>query len=160
MLWGVPTHLPPRTRTVVEPALPTQYFKGRLATGFGAPPKTPQNQFAKPTRFIDALSPARLDRYRRAGYCTVIKLSLISERATATRVPGALAYYRTLDQQSRVLFRASPYARGAARPAFNFDFSTHLYYPRAYERPGPEITIYRLDRCRQGFGVAAGGRPV
>jgi dolichyl-phosphate-mannose-protein mannosyltransferase len=156
----VQAHVAPRTRAVVEPALPTHYFGGRLASGFGAPPKEGPDDFAKPTRFIDALSPARLDRYRRAGYCTVIKISLISERAVANRVPRALAYYRALAQQSRVLFRASPYRRGAGRPAFNFDFSTHLYYPSAYERPGPEIAVYRLDRCRQGFGVPAGGRPA
>jgi Dolichyl-phosphate-mannose-protein mannosyltransferase len=152
-------HVPEHARTVVEPALPERYFDGHLASGFGAPPKVGADDFARPTRFINALSPARIERYKRAGYCTVIKLSLISERATANRVGPAIAYYRALARQSKVVFRASPYKPGSGGVPFNFDFSTHLYYPSAYERPGPDITVYRLNGCRQGFGTPPGGRP-
>ena len=152
-------HVPQKARVVAEPALPRQYFDRRLSLGFGAPPRTPENGWGTPTRFINALSPARLDRYRELGYCTVIKFSLVAERATLNRVRPALAYYRALAEQSRVLFHASPYALGARRVPFNFDFSTHLYYPSAYERPGPEATVYRLEGCRQAFGRPPGGVP-
>ena len=39
---------------------------------------------------------------------------------------------------------------------FDFDQSTHLYYPAVYHRPGPEVRVYRLNRCVQGVG----GRPA
>ena len=46
-----------------------------------------------------------------------------------------------------------------ARPVpFDFDFSTHLYYPGAYQRPGPDVTIYRLRGCGPGSAAGAGGR--
>jgi len=35
---------------------------------------------------------------------------------------------------------------------FDFDFSTHLYEPAAYRRPGPDIAVRRLTNCRQGIG--------
>ena len=47
-----------------------------------------------------------------------------------------------------VAFSASPYARGRGPVPFGFDWSFD-YYPLAYERPGPQMTIYRLrgGRC-------------
>ncbi len=39
---------------------------------------------------------------------------------------------------------------------FNFDLS-YNYYPTAYDRPGPEIWIYRLNNCKQGFGTVPRG---
>ncbi len=68
-------------------------------------------------------------------------------------VPHAIAYYRALERQGEVVYRASPYTRGqgGGRESipFNFDWSFD-YYPLAYERPGPLMTIYRLHggRCR------------
>ena len=41
------------------------------------------------------------------------------------------------------MFRASPYAPGAKPVKFDFDWSFD-YYPLAYHRPGPVMTIYRL----------------
>ncbi len=63
-------------------------------------------------------------------------------------VPLAIAYYRALARQGEVVFRASPYARGAGPVAFRFDWSFD-YYPLAYARPGPYVTVYRLHggRC-------------
>jgi hypothetical protein len=139
--------LPAGTRTVVEPAVPDGFFGRHLALGFGPPPKTARNRAGSPTRFIRSLSPARLERYRQAGFCTVIESSLVRDRALGGGRPRVAAYYRALDRQSHVIFRASPYKPGAAAVPFDFDWSTHLYYPRAYERPGPLVTIRRLDRC-------------
>ena len=64
-------------------------------------------------------------------------------------VPLAVAYYRALAQQGEVVFRASPYARGSGPVAFGFDWSFD-YYPLAYERPGPSLTVYRLHGGRCG----------
>jgi hypothetical protein len=43
-----------------------------------------------------------------------------------------------------VVARFSPTKPGARMPEFNFDWS-YNYYPSAYARPGPEVSIYRLQ---------------
>jgi hypothetical protein len=142
--------LPAGTPVVVEPAVPRRWYRG-LFVGFGPPPPSKRKippPPAAPTRFIAELSPARIDRYRRAGFCLVVTMSMVRGRAEIAGERAALAYYRRLERESTVVFRASPYRRGAAPVPFDFDFSTHLYYPRAYERPGPEVVVYRLRRCR------------
>jgi hypothetical protein len=97
------------------------------------------------------LHPALIGFYEREGYCWVIAGSTESGRAFADRkaVPGAIAYYRKLARDGEVVYRASPYEHGQAAVAFNFDWSFD-YYPLAYERPGPQMTIYRLraGRCK------------
>jgi len=100
------------------------------------------------------LSPALIGYYESHGYCWVLTGSIQSARAFAdTRaVPEAIAYYRALAAHGEVVYRVSPYARdegGRESVAFNFDWSFD-YYPLAYRRPGPQITIYRLraGRCR------------
>jgi hypothetical protein len=96
------------------------------------------------------LSPALIGFYESQGYCWVISGSTESGRAFAdpAAVPLAIAYYRALAKQGQLVFRASPYAAGKGPVAFNFDWSFD-YYPLAYERPGPEMTVYRLrgGRC-------------
>jgi hypothetical protein len=96
------------------------------------------------------LSPALIPYYEREGYCWVLIGSGESGRAFAdpARAPDAVAYYRALARQGEVVYRVSPYRAGARPVAFNFDWSFD-YYPLAYERPGPEVTVYRLrgGRC-------------
>ena len=58
-------------------------------------------------------------------------------------VPDAIDYYRRLRSRGGIAYRASPYDKGADPVEFNFDWSFD-FYPRAYERPGPIMTIYRL----------------
>jgi hypothetical protein len=100
--------------------------------------------------YVRTLSPVLLGYYRQHGYCTVLVGSTESGRTFADpqAVPQAVAYYRALQRQGEVVFRASPYARGAHPVAFGFDWSFD-YYPLAYDRPGPAITVYRLHggRC-------------
>ena len=97
------------------------------------------------------LAPSLLGYYRAHGYCFVISGSTQSGRAFAdpAAVPLAIAYYRALEAAGTVVFRASPYARGARPVSFNFDWSFD-YYPLSYRRPGPQMTVYRLHggRCR------------
>lgn len=96
------------------------------------------------------LSPALIAHYEQQGFCWVVSGSTQSGRAYADprAVPHALAYYRALAQQAEVVYQASPYARGKGPVAFDFDW-TFDYYPLAYARPGPEMTVYRLHggRC-------------
>jgi 4-amino-4-deoxy-L-arabinose transferase-like glycosyltransferase len=100
--------------------------------------------------YVRTLSPALIGYYKQHGYCTVLSGSTESGRVFADprAVPLALAYYRALERQGEVIFRASPYGRGEGPVAFGFDWSFD-YYPLAYHRPGPSITVYRLHggRC-------------
>jgi hypothetical protein len=91
------------------------------------------------------LFPELIDRYEEGGYCWVLTGSTQRGRAEAEpgKVPRAIAYYRELERRGTVAFRASPYRAGADPVKFNFDWS-YDYYPMAYDRPGPDLTVYRL----------------
>lgn len=120
------------------------------------------------------LAPSLISRYQREGYCWVIAGSTQWGRAfaDARRAPWAVAYYRALARGARLAYRVSPYGPGGkpaalafdapggspaalsfdgpggSPVAFSFDWSFD-YYPLAYERPGPEVAVYRLHggRC-------------
>ena len=106
-------HLPAGTQAVVEPAFPPGFFGTHLAQGFAAPPNPPGHHRGTPARFIRTLGAPRVDRYRAAGFCTVVTSSFIRDRALAAGTAPARRYYRRLDRESVVLFRASPYRAGA-----------------------------------------------
>ena len=91
------------------------------------------------------LQPALVGLYARDGYCWVVTGSIQEGRALADprAVPEAIAYYATLAAQGTPVFTASPYASGTTSLPFNFDWSFD-YYPIAYARPGPAVTIWRL----------------
>ena len=97
------------------------------------------------------LKPATIDRYRRQGYCVVVTMGLVRGRAEAAGDRSALAYYDRLERESQHVYSVSPYRHGATPPPFSFDLS-YSYYPRAYVRPGPQVDVYRLDDCTQGYG--------
>ena len=96
------------------------------------------------------LSPALLGYYQTHGYCWVVTGSTESGRAYADpqAAPLAIAYYQALAREGQVVYRASPYARGQGPVPFDFDWSFD-YYPLAYARSGPSMTVYRLHggRC-------------
>jgi Dolichyl-phosphate-mannose-protein mannosyltransferase len=104
--------------------------------------------------YVRTLSPALIGYYERNGYCWVVSGTTQSGRAFADpkAVPQAIAYYAALAKQGEVVYRASPYAHGENRVGFDFDWSFD-YYPLAYHRPGPEMTVYRLH------GGKCGNRP-
>ena len=145
-------HIPEGTRVVIEPIAPDQW-----ATDVGRPSALTEsgrrwdkwrtsNYKGEPVKLEDyerTLSPRMLDRYARGGYCYVVTGSTQMGRALREpdAVPGAVAYYRTLERRSTVLYRVGPGAHGP----FSFDFSYNAY-PLAYDRLGPEITIRRLCR--------------
>jgi hypothetical protein len=103
------------------------------------------------------LSPALIGYYEAHGYCIVVSGSTQSGRVVAdpSEAPLAVAYYRVLERQADVLFRASPYGRGEGPVGFGFDWSFD-YYPLAYHRPGPTVTVYRLrgGRCTARAGLS------
>jgi hypothetical protein len=161
-------HIPAGTRVVVEPVSPDGWgehwskYPGlfdRLA------PRRTRDGRLEP-RFTHKVSledyertlrPALIDYYEQEGYCWVVTGSTESGRAFADPrvVPQATAYYKALSERGEVVYRASPYTHGrpdrlGGREAvpFNFDWSFD-YYPLAYSRPGPQMTVYRLHggRC-------------
>jgi 4-amino-4-deoxy-L-arabinose transferase-like glycosyltransferase len=103
------------------------------------------------------LSPALIGYYESNSYCWVVSGSTQAGRAFADSqaVPQAIAYYAALAKQGEVVYRASPYSHGRNRVAFDFDWSFD-YYPLAYYRPGPEMTVYRLHggRCANRTGIS------
>jgi hypothetical protein len=153
---------PARLRIVIEPAVPPRYYRRITNSGRGDPR---HKQFIR--GFIrdindthddygSTLTPNTLNTYRRAGFCLVMTMSLIQGRAQNAHLAPALAYYDALRKQSKLLLHVSPYKRGAKPVKFNFDLS-YNYYPTAFDRPGPEIWIYRLNNCKQGFGTVPRG---
>jgi Dolichyl-phosphate-mannose-protein mannosyltransferase len=153
--WMV-ANVPAGSRVVVEPVVPDQWASD---PGHPSPATdsgvrwikwvTANNTGGKAVKLEDyerTLRPGLLRSYRLGGYCWVVTGSTQYGRAYAAprQVPDALRYYAALRRQARVVYRVSPY--GSAAVPFSFDAS-FLYYPSAYERPGPEMVIYRLDGC-------------
>jgi 4-amino-4-deoxy-L-arabinose transferase-like glycosyltransferase len=168
------THIPPGAGIVAEPVEPEEWARERAGSATARNPYrwrlyptlypriTPGGSIAP--AYLDkvgledyetTLHPALLDFYEREGFCWVITGSTESGRAFADpkAVPGAIAYYKALSERGEVVYRASPYAHGQRggreTVPFNFDWSFD-YYPLAYSRPGPQMTIYRLHGGRCG----------
>jgi hypothetical protein len=167
--WMV-AHVPAGTPIVVEPVVPDEWVQDVGHPTLSTPNGDRWLKYKSLVAVIDprgaltparphvvsiedyerTLSPALIGWYERNGYCWVLSGYAESGRAFAdpAEVPQAVAYYRALARQATVVYRASPYHAGSAPVAFNFDW-TFDYYPLAYERPGPEMTVYRLHggRC-------------
>ncbi|MDO8212769.1 glycosyltransferase family 39 protein [Conexibacter sp. CPCC 206217] len=105
-----------------------------------------QTRFVKVDKYERTLRPELLDEYVAKGFCWVVIGSHQRDRALAQpdQVPQAIAYYDALRQRGTEVARFSPYKDGATPPTFNFDWAFD-YYPLAYERPGPELVVYRLS---------------
>lgn len=172
--WMV-AHVPERTKIVVEPIVPDGW-----AADIGKPSLSTANgyrwvKFPASRSLIDPdtgqpvpepgiviniedyeriLRPSLVDDYEQGGYCWVVTGSTQRGRAEVEPdvVPEALEYYRELERRGSVVYQDSPFREGAEPVEFNFDFSFD-YYPLAYRRPGPLITVYRL-RGGQCSGVS------
>ena len=168
--WMV-ANIPRGTKVVVEPVSPNQWAReppgapaGCAGTSYrwckwpslytfidaGGAVDVAHRHEVSIENYVRTLSPALIGLYERRGYCWVVTGSTEEGRALVDprQVPLALAYYRALAAQGEVVRRFSPYAAGQGPVAFNFDWSFD-YYPRAYSRPGPSMTVYRLHggRC-------------
>ena len=126
-------------RTTFDPAQPG---------GRGRP------RFVSVENYERTLRPSLVGSYERGGYCWVVVGSTQYGRALVDprEVPEAIAYYKQLARRGRLVFRSSPYGSGDGSVEFNFDWSFD-YYPRAYERPGPSVAVYRLQEGRCGGGL-------
>jgi hypothetical protein len=163
-------HIPAGARIVAEPVSPDEWAHRTIPGTSTArnplqwqkypsllPRISPSGALQAPAHEVTienyerTLAPALIGYYEAKGYCWVLTGSTQSGRAAADpgAVPLAVAYYRALAGQGQVVFSASPYASGHAAVPFNFDWSFD-YYPLAYRRPGPQITIYRLHGSRCG----------
>src|SRR4051794_21445440 len=156
-------HSPSSLRVVIEPAVPARYYRRQGKRGLHGQ-KAFVRGFAKHeaetrVQYPSLLKPSYLDAYRRAGFCLVMTMSLIKGRSENAKLPQALAYYDQLAKQSKAVYHVSPYKPGAKPVRFDFDFS-YNYYPSAFERPGPDITIYRLRNCKQKYGQLKKNEPL
>jgi hypothetical protein len=164
--WMV-AHVPERSKIVVEPVVPDAWAQDighpSPATGNGNrwvkfitskstfDPRTQQpfpnggSGIVNIEDYEKILRPALIDSYEAGGYCWVVTGSTQRGRADADpkQVPNAIAYYKELARRGTVVYHASPYSKGDGPVKFNFDW-TFDYYPLAYHRPGPEMTVYRL----------------
>jgi MFS family permease len=131
-------HIPAGSQIVLEPAFPLRWLKD---DGHALWRRNTVNRAGE--GYARRLRPSFIDEYVADGACWVVRASTVSGRAFAEpeRVPKSIDYYRELDRRGQVAFHMSPY--GDDPVPFNFDWSFD-YYPRAYDRPGPEVTIYRL----------------
>jgi hypothetical protein len=153
---------PQSLRAVIEPAVPTSFYriarsksgKRQFVRGFIRDIRRAANVDAPDgtsLTYAATLNPGVIDQYRQKGFCLVVTMSLIRGRAENAKVPQALAYYDRLERESKLVYSATPFQKGAKPEPLHFDFS-YNYYPEAYERPGPQINVYRLNNCRQGTG--------
>jgi hypothetical protein len=142
-------------RVVIEPAVPARYYrrqgKGGLRNLKNFVRGFAKHQAETRIQYPSLLRPSYIDAYRKTGFCLVMTMSIIQGRSVNAKLAPALAYYRRLARESDVVYHVSPYKRGAQPIRFDFDFS-YNYYPTVFHRPGPEVTIYRLHDCKQGYG--------
>jgi Dolichyl-phosphate-mannose-protein mannosyltransferase len=166
-------HIPPGTKVVIEPVVPDGWARDvGVAVAHNRWVKFPVFRTAlKPDGTLGkshvvgiedyerTLRPGLIRAYEAGGYCYVIVGSIQRGRSTADpkAVPRARSYYRALDRDATVVFRSSPWANGEAVP-FDFDWSFDSY-PMAYERPGPVMTVYRLNGGRCATTASAPTRP-
>ena len=159
-------NVPAGTKIVVEPVVPDQWAQdignpSPITSNGNRWNKYPLSRRVDPATgepvpgaagvvniedFERQLQPGLVDVFEQQAYCWVVVGSTQRGRAEAEpeKVPGALRYYEELERRSKVAYAVSPYAKGKGPVGFNFDW-TFNYYPLAYNRPGPVMTIYRLQ---------------
>jgi 4-amino-4-deoxy-L-arabinose transferase-like glycosyltransferase len=161
-------HVPAGSRVVIEPVMPDSWASDpgtalRGTTGNGArwakwptsrsrlkadgrPRKGGLGPIVKLEDYERTLFPQLVKQYADRGYCTVLTGSTQFGRALAEpeKVPLAIKYYDELKRDGRLVF-----AERQPVKTFSFDFSFNSY-PLSFDRPGPEIAIYRLHGGKCG----------
>lgn len=143
--WGLDIGHPLATKNGYRwrgfPVLRTNELDGRLVLDEGTS-KTIEN-------YERLLKPTLIAFYEANGFCYVLTGSQQSGRALVdpAAVPQAIAYYRALARDGKLVYESSPYASSSNGVEFNFDWAFD-YYPLAYVRPGPMVKIFRLSGAR------------
>ena len=168
--WMV-AHVPAGAKVVIEPVVPSDWANdvgrslGWTATGQrwyqyptwltnigadGRPLPDGERRYVTLDQYERVLRPSLIAQYEASAYCWVVIGSLQAGRAFAQPqdAPGAIAYYRALARDGKLVYQVSPFAPGAHPVPFGFDWSID-YYPRQYRLPGPEMSVYHLTggRC-------------
>jgi hypothetical protein len=164
--WMV-SHVPAGSKVVIEPEVPDAWSSdigralpstlngqrwSRYPTWLthldpnGNPLPPGQYRYVVIDQYERNLYPALLDSYVARGYCWVVLGSLQAGRAFAQPqdAPQAVAYYAALANRAKLVYHVSPFPASTHPVPFSFDWSID-YYPRQYERPGPEMSVYRLS---------------
>lgn len=133
--------------------------KSRIDPKTGSFTKDPKGVLVSVEDFERVLRPDLIERYQNGGFCLVVVGSTQRGRAEAepNEVPDALRYYKELEKNSTVIARFSPYEDPKEKVPFSFDWS-FTYFPLAYQRPGPQITIYRLNNGENEAGKCGDGK--
>lgn len=118
-----------------------------------------EHRFVAIDQYERTLRPELLDEYAQARYCWVVIGSLQAGRSFAQPgiAPAAIAYYAQLANHARLMYHVSPFARGSRAVPFSFDWSID-YYPGQYQRPGPEMSVYRLTTGKCSLTAAPAHR--
>jgi hypothetical protein len=162
--WMV-AHVPSHSRIVVEPVVPdawaqdlghpssltangdrwSKFPTSRTNVAHDGSIKFGAGEIVNIEDYERELQPGLIDLYESKGYCYVVSGSTQRGRAAVQPrdVPKAVAYYAELERRADKVAEFSPYRPGHGPVEFNFDWSFD-YYPMAYRRPGPVMTIYRL----------------
>jgi hypothetical protein len=122
----------------------------------GRPLPAGEHRFVVVDEYERTLRPQLLDQYAAEGYCWVVIGSLQAGRSFAQPkiAPQAIAYYAQLANRAKLVYHVSPFPGTRHAVPFSFDWSID-YYPAQYARPGPEISIYKLQsgKCAPNYSA-------
>jgi Dolichyl-phosphate-mannose-protein mannosyltransferase len=122
----------------------------------GKPLPAGERRFVVVDEYERTLRPQLLDQYAAEGYCWVVIGSLQAGRSFAQPkiAPQAIAYYAQLANRAKLVYHVSPFPGTQHAVPFSFDWSID-YYPAQYARPGPEISIYKLQsgKCAPNYSA-------
>ena len=159
-------NIPQGTKVSFEPIAPTEWYGSTPGGGAKAHPAQQWARFNRNDAIIAelakehggarrtanfqnyerTLTPGLIDVYRREGVCVIVTGSTQYGRAFAEpkRAPAALRYYAALKREADVVFKTDP--TDGNLPRYQVDKSFN-YVDGAFERPGPEMIVYRLKDC-------------
>jgi len=159
-------NVPQGTKVSFEPIAPTEWYGSTPGGGAKAHPVQQWERFNRTDAIIAevarehsgarrtanfqnyerTLTPALIDVYRREGVCWVVTGSTQYGRTFAepSRAPAALKYYAALKAEADVVFKTDP--TDGNLPRYQVDTSFN-YVDGAFNRPGPEMIVYRLRNC-------------
>ena len=98
------------------------------------------------------LGPEVIDDYRLYGYCLVMTVNVVRDRALETGDRARPRLLRAARARVRRWCASSAPTSPAPTRSRSASTSPTTTTRRAYERPGPTVRIYRLRDCEQAYG--------